>query len=77
MNYIVGVIAKTDALALNNGLDDDNKPAFQNASGTEFYIKDPNNYPTSLPSSKYVIKTITQGVVDGTLPVVKSKRIYP
>lgn len=75
--YTVGQIAEVDALALNEGLDDDNKVAWQNADRTEFYIKDPNEYPTTLPSSKYVITEITQSVVDGTLPVVKTKRIYP
>lgn len=75
--YTVGQIAEVDALALNEGLDDDNKVAFRNADGTEFYIKDPNEYPTTLPSSKYVITEITQDVVDGSLPITKTRRIYP
>ena len=77
MSYIVGLISHADALALNDGLNDDDKTAFQNAEGTEFYIKDPENYPTTLPSSKYEIKEITQSVVDGSFPVTKGKRIYP
>lgn len=77
MKYTVGQIAEVDAMALNDGLDDDNKVAFQNADRTEFYIKDPNEYPTTLPSSKFVITEITQDVVDGSTPAVKPRRIYP
>lgn len=75
--YIVGVISKEDGLLLNRGLDDDSKVAFQNAAGTEFYIKNPSQHPTSLPPSKYQVKTITQSVVDGSLPITKTRRIYP
>lgn len=76
-NYIVGIIAESDALALNEGLDDDNKVAFQNEDATEFYIKDPDKYITTLSPTKYVIGNISQSVVDGSLPVTKKKRIYP
>lgn len=77
MTYIVGVILEVDADALNDGLNDDEKTAFQNADGTEFYIKDPVEYPTTLPSSKYEIKEISQSVVDGSFPYVKKRRVYP
>lgn len=77
MKYTVGQIAEVDAMALNDGLDDDNKTAFQTEDRTEFYIKDPNVYHTTLPSSKYVITEITQDVVDGTSPAVKKRNIYP
>lgn len=76
-DFIVAKITEEDALLLNEGLDDDNKVAFQNADRTEFYIKDPNEYPTTLPSSKYEIKTLTKTEVNGTLPVTKYRRIYP
>lgn len=75
--FKVGAIAYEDGLRLNEGLNDDQKVAFQNADGTEFYIKDPETYPTDLPSSKYEIKTISQSVVDGTLPIPKPRRLYP
>lgn len=76
-DFIVAKITEEDALALNQGLSDDDKVAFQNDNGTEFWIKDPNDYPTTLPSSKYEVKLISKAEVDGSFPVTKRKRIYP
>lgn len=75
--HTVAQIEESDALALNDGLDDNNKVAWQNADRTAFYIKDPSVYPTSLDSSKYFVTEISQSVVDGSFPATKPIRIYP
>lgn len=61
---------------LNQGLDDDNKVAFQDETGSVFYARIDADM-SAIDISKYTQSTITQDDVDGSLPVTKLRRIYP
>lgn len=77
MNHGVFVLRdKSIAELLNTGLDDDSKVAFQNETGDEFYARLDADL-SAIDESDYLRSEITQSVVDGSLPVTKTRRIYP
>lgn len=58
-NFTVAQISEADAQKLNNNKTDDNKQAFQNASGTEYYT-----YPDIARNAgmQYLTITLSQAV---------------
>jgi len=77
MSYLVAEIDEALAQSLNEGLSDDNKPAFRNETGTNFYIKQSYAEDNGIKDVIQFKLELTQAEVDGTMPVVKTKRIYP
>lgn len=82
-DYFVAEISLAKAQQLNNNLIDDNKVAFElpSKTGSKKYLVKLSfaEENTNLISEDDIISKmeLTQQQVDGTLPVVKTKRIYP
>lgn len=77
MSYEVFKVADREtAELLNTGLDDDNKVAFINKSGDQFWVRNDADM-SAIDPTKYSSITISQDDVDGSLPITKLRRIYP
>lgn len=77
MSYnVIMLINREDAEFLNEGLDDDNKVAFQNKGGDEFFTYDDTDV-SALDPNKYFTSTISQSVVDGSGLITKNRTIFP
>jgi len=78
MSFSVSQITKTKALEVNEGLSDDDKPAFVDQYD-RYIVKSSFAETSSLIGKDDVLSSfnITQAENDGTMPVVKTKRIYP
>lgn len=75
-DFSVAVIKRPEALLLNEGLDDDNKVAFEDETGNNFYTYI-DVAEERLSEDVFVRDTISQSVVDGTAPVRKNRIIFP
>lgn len=78
MSFLVAEIDEALAQSLNDGYIDDDKVAYRNEDNTKFYVK--QQWANDNLEKKQLISSgleLTQSEVDGTMPVVKTKRIYP
>lgn len=75
MDYDVIILKDREtAEFLNEGLDDDTKVAFEDATG-RFFTYTTTDLSTLNPSNFSPIQ-ISQSVVDGTLPVLKRRKMF-
>lgn len=75
MDYDVIILKDREtAEFLNEGLDDDTKVAFEDAQGR--YYTYTNTDLSAINPANYSPVQISQSVVDGTLPVLKRRKMF-